>query len=192
MPAAVRSIIDERDGLLAFLEQQRYVLRLTAYGLTDAQARHTPTGSELSISALIKHGTEAERFWIERVAGRPAAWSYEGYMAVFRVQPEETITVLLDRHAEVTAATGPIIAGVDDLGQQVPFPREIEWFPQEDFRSVRWVLLHLIQEIARHAGHADIIRQSLDGARAFSLMAAAEQWPPNPIIVPWQHSSSTD
>jgi hypothetical protein len=52
---------------------------------------------------------------------------------------------------------------------------------------VRWVLLHLIEEIARHAGHADIIRESLDGATAFPLMAAVEGWPPNPWFEPWMH-----
>jgi hypothetical protein len=51
--------------------------------------------------------------------------------------------------------------------------------------SVRWVLLHLIQETARHAGHADIIRESIDGATALPLMAAVEGWPPRRTIRPW-------
>jgi hypothetical protein len=54
---------------------------------------------------------------------------------------------------------------------------------------VRWVLLHLIQETARHAGHADVIRESLDGATAMPLLAAAEGWPATPWLQPWQPPS---
>jgi hypothetical protein len=52
--------------------------------------------------------------------------------------------------------------------------------------NVRWILLHLIQETARHAGHADIIRESVDGATAYPLMAAAEGWPETPWLKPWR------
>lgn len=69
----------------------------------------------------------------------------------------------------------------------VPVPGDVPWFPKgaPDW-TLRWVLLHLVEEAARHAGHADIIRESIDGATAFPLMAAAENWPPSPHIKPWQ------
>lgn len=80
-----------------------------------------------------------------------------------------------------------MVAATPDLGQSVPVPRGVPWFPQDvDAWSVRWVLLHLIQETARHAGYADIIREALDGATAFPLMAAAEGWPVTPWMKPWQ------
>jgi len=62
----------------------------------------------------------------------------------------------------------------------------VPWFPKDvSAWSVRWVLLHLIEETARHAGHADILRESIDGATALPLMAAAEGWPEQPWITPW-------
>ena len=60
------------------------------------------------------------------------------------------------------------------------------WFPDDiDAWTVRWVVLHLITETARHAGHADIVRETIDGASAFPLMAAAEGWPATPWMQPW-------
>ena len=82
------------------------------------------------------------------------------------------------------------VAQIPDLGRPVPVPRDAPWFPQDvDAWSVRWVLLHVIEETARHAGHADIIRESIDGATAFPLMAAAEGWPATQWLQPWTPSS---
>ncbi len=65
------------------------------------------------------------------------------------------------------------------------------WFPDDiDAWTVRWVLLHLIEETARHAGHADMVREAIDGATAFPLMAAAEGWPATPWLQPWQPAAS--
>lgn len=114
------------------------------------------------------------------VQKRTAAVGAEGYGDTFAVTDEDTLEGLLadlDRAAEETEQ---VIAGVGDLGQPVPVP-DAPWFPKDvDAWSVRWVLLHLIEEIARHAGHADIVRESIDGATGFELMAAAEGWPEIP------------
>ena len=79
--------------------------------------------------------------------------------------------------------TDATIIGIADLGQAVALPKGVPWFPDE--ASVRWVLLHLVEETARHAGHADIIRECLDGATSSPLMAAAEGWEPTPWVTPW-------
>ena len=82
----------------------------------------------------------------------------------------------------MAAETEAVIAAIPDLGQPVPVPKDVPWNPPDvDAWSVRWVLLHLIEETARHAGHADIVRESLDGATAFPLLAAAEGWPATPV-----------
>jgi len=67
----------------------------------------------------------------------------------------------------------------------VRVPEGTRWAPPDIEWSLRWVLLHLIHETARHAGHADIIRESIDGATALPLMAAVEQWAPRRTITPW-------
>jgi hypothetical protein len=99
------------------------------------------------------------------------------YAAGFRLEAGETLADALAAYAAVAAETEAIIGAIPDLGQPVPVPKGVPWFPQDvEAWSVRWVLLHLIQETARHAGHADIIRESLDGATMYALMAAAEGW----------------
>jgi uncharacterized damage-inducible protein DinB len=189
MPAQVPPVPDERTGLLAYLAQQRYGLRVAAYGLTDEQARETPTVSALSIGGLIKHVTATEHDWIDVVLQRELEGGDDDYMANFRMEPEESLQSVLDRYEEVAQETERVIAGIPDLGQAVPIPKDVPWFPSDvDAWSVRWVLLHLIEETARHAGHADIIRESIDGASAFPLLAAAEGWPATPWLQPWEPS----
>lgn len=186
MPALVPPVADERDGLLCTLAQQRYVLRLAAYGLTDEQARATPTASTPSVGGLVKHVASAERTWVDRILRRAQQRSVDDYLADFRLGPDETLAGVLDRYAAVAAETEAVVAGIPDLGQPVPVPRDVPWFPSDiEAWSVRWVLLHLIQETARHAGHADIVRESIDGAAALPLMAAAEGWAPTQWIQPW-------
>ena len=72
------------------------------------------------------------------------------------------------------------------LDHPVPVPQGVPWFPDDvEAWSVRWVLLHLIEEIGRHAGHADIVRESIDGATMYELMAGAEGWPATDWMQPW-------
>lgn len=181
MPGTVRPIADERDGLLAFLAQQRDALRIAAHGLTEEQAWATPSASALSIGGLVKHAARCERGWIvgtmmQRDLGEDAHRDWE---AEFRREEGDTLAGWLERYAQVARETEAIVAEIEDLGQPVTVPRDAPWFPQDvEFWSVRWVLFHLIEETARHAGHADIIRESLDGATFYDLMAQAEGWPP--------------
>jgi uncharacterized damage-inducible protein DinB len=176
---------DERDGLLSYLAQMRLVMQLTAYGLTDEQARATPTVSTLSVAGLIKHVTAVERSWIDTVQQREHTGSPDDYAANFRMSPDETLAEILASYDAAAIATDEVIAGFD-LDDPVPVPQGVPWFPADvDAWSVRWVLLHLIQETARHTGHADIVRESIDGATAFPLMAAAEGWQATPWMTPW-------
>jgi uncharacterized damage-inducible protein DinB len=187
MPGTVHPVADEREGLLAYLAQQRYVLRLTALGLSEEQARATPTVSPLSVGGLIKHIDRTERHWMDIILQRQAPFDpTQDWGEGFRLGPDETLEGTLAAYDEAATETVRIIGGVDDLGRAVPVPRDSPWFPSDvDAWSVRWVLLHLITETARHAGHADMVRESIDGATAFPLMAAAEDWPASPWLTPW-------
>jgi len=170
MPGNVPPVDDERAGLLDYLSQQRYVLRLSAFGLSGEQARATPTCSTLSIGGLLKHCAATEDGWIDIVLQRtssPAEERFEDYVANFRLAEDETLADVLERYDAVAARTASVVAGIADLGHPVPVPKGVPWFPSEvDAWSLRWVLLHLIEETARHAGHADITRESVDGATA--------------------------
>ncbi len=93
---------------------------------------------------------------------------------------------MIAAYDEVAAETAQVIAGIDDLGYPVPVP-PAPWNPKDVSEwSVRWVLLHLIEETDRHAGHADIIRQTIDGATFYPLLAASEGWPESPWLTPWR------
>lgn len=191
MPGNVRPVRDERDGLLTFLAGQRYVLRLAAHGLTDEQARLVPSRSALSIGGLLKHVARTERGWMDTVLQREPAGTFEertrAYQEDFHFTEEDTLPAVLADYEQAARETDEVVAGIPDLGQPVPVPKGVPWFPADvEAWSVRWVLLHLIQETARHAGHADIVREHIDGATAFPLMAAAEGWPATPWLKPWQ------
>jgi len=191
MPGQVPPVADERSGLLAYLAQQRDAVRIAAYGLTDEQARATPTASSLSIGGLVKHVAATERGWMDDVLQRQRGGDEAefDYLANFRLGPDETLASVLELYDEVAKETEAIIADTPDLGQPVPVPKDVPWFPDDvEAWSVRWVLLHLIEETARHAGHADIVREAIDGATAYELMAAAEGWEPTPWVQPWKPS----
>lgn len=163
MALFARSVADERDALLTFLAQQRDALRASVLGLTEEQARATPAASSLSLGGLVKHCARGERRWvIAGIAGEqlPGLWPPEDWAADFRMEPDETLAGLLGYYAETAERTEQIVAGIGDLGE----PSAVN-----DEQSVRWVLLTLIKEVARHAGHADIIREALDGRLAGAL-----------------------
>lgn len=189
MPGTPRPTIDERDNLLTWLAQQRDVLKLTALGLTDDEARVAAPPSPLTVGGLIKHTAQTEDYWIKLVNGEKAG-SNEEYADGFTLLGDETLVGVLAYYDDVAATTEKTIAGIDDLGRAVPVPRDSPWFPKDvEAWSVRWVLTHIIQETSRHAGHADMVRERIDGATAYPLMAAAEGWPETEWLKPWKRAA---
>ena len=190
MPGNAPALTDERALLLAYLAQQRDGIRNAAFGLTDDQARQTPTAGTLSIGGLVKHVASTERHWVDiavdQERARARAEQEQDYADGFRLREDETLAGVLAAYAEVAAETEAAFAGVP-LDQPVPVPRGVPWFPADvEAWSVRWVLLHIIEETARHAGHADIVRESIDGATMYELMAGVEGWPETEWLKPWR------
>jgi uncharacterized damage-inducible protein DinB len=192
MPGQAPFHTDEHDLLLGDVRQQREVLRLTAYGLTDEQAREVAAPpSPLCVGGLIKHVTFVEEGWVDVILERPRPGTGEDdYADNFTMRPDETLAEVLDRSIAVGEETERVVRAIPDLGQRVPVPQGVPWYPQDlDAWSVRWVLMHLVAETARHAGHADIIREAVDGGTSFPIMAAAEGWPATPWMQPWAPAS---
>jgi hypothetical protein len=190
MPAQAYPHTDETELILGFLAQQRDGLRYAAYGLTDDQARLTPTAGTLSVGGLVKHVTEMEQSWMDTTLQRErpdaVADQETGYEDGFRLLAHESLQGALDDLAAAAVETEAIVRQIGDLDHLVPVPRGVPWFPQDlDHWTLRWVLLHLIEEIARHAGHADIVRESIDGATMYALQAGAEGWPATEWLQPW-------
>ncbi|MER8233369.1 DinB family protein [Streptomyces sp. NPDC094049] len=166
---------DERGALLNFIEAQRAAIRRAAHGLTEEQAASRPSASELSLSGLLKHVAEVELNWLRLAQERPneRQRTQETWGDAFRLVEDETIPAVLGFWAGVAKETEEFVRSVPSLDDTFPLPKA-PWFPEDGRVSVRWMLLHLVQEGARHAGHADIVRESLDGRTSFELIAAEQ------------------
>jgi uncharacterized damage-inducible protein DinB len=171
---ATRNADPERADLLAMLAKGRHFLRFTTRDLTDEQAGERPTASELCLGGLIKHVAAVEDNWARFITDGPSPGADFSAMTPedfakradqFRLLPGETLQGVLDDYAEVAARTDEIVRTVPDLGMSHPLPKA-PWYPPGEEWSARHVLMHIIAETAQHAGHADIIRESLDGAKS--------------------------
>ncbi|HET6260145.1 MAG TPA: DinB family protein [Pseudonocardia sp.] len=170
------TVTGERADLLQTLAQHRYFLRHTVQGLTDEQARQRTTASELCLGGLIKHLTDVERKWVDFILEGPSAMGggWEGgvppqevidsWPANFRLLPEETLAGALAEYEAVARRTDELVSTLPDLDASHPLP-EAPWFEKGARWSHRRVLLHIMAETAQHAGHADIIRESMDGQK---------------------------
>ncbi len=160
----------ERTDFLESLTLHRMFLRQTVRDLDDEQVRRRTTISELTLASIIKHVTYMEEMWtrfiVEGTGAIPAfdESTSETWTEQWRVADDVTLTQLLDDYAATNAHTDHLIRTLSDLDVSHPLP-SAPWFQPGAAWSARRVLLHLIAETAQHAGHADIIRESLDGAK---------------------------
>jgi uncharacterized damage-inducible protein DinB len=160
------TVTGERGDLLASLAERRYFLRFTVRDLTDDQARQRTTASALSLGGLIKHVAATERQWVSFILEGPSAMgaNQAEWAGGFAMAEGETLAGVLDSYEQVARRTDELVAALPDLDAAHPLP-EAPWFEPGARWSARRALLHVIAETAHHAGHADIIRESLDGAK---------------------------
>jgi uncharacterized damage-inducible protein DinB len=160
----------ERADLLQALDAHRRFLRQTVEGLSDDLVTIRSTVSELTLGGLIKHVALVEEGWARLIVKGPTAIGAmdEAAMAAhadgFRVAEGETLAGLLERYAEVAASTDELVRTLPSLDASHPLP-EAPWFPAGTRWSARRVLLHILAETSQHAGHADLLRESIDGAK---------------------------
>jgi uncharacterized damage-inducible protein DinB len=194
MPALASPVADERSALREYLAYHQSAFFAVSYGLTDEQARSCPTVSELSIGGLIKHAAGMQRTWMARVAAAPNAPPRDprpfdqvakDFADQHTMRADETLDGLLETLKAENAKSLHLVETAD-LDAEVPVPHDIPWFPRGiKSWSVRWVILHVINELTRHSGHADIIRESIDGANMYELLAALEGWSIDGWVQPW-------
>src|SRR5687767_9957606 len=156
MPGNPPPAADERGSLIEFLRFNQNAFFAVAHGLTDEQARSTPSASALSIGGLIKHATGVQKGWMDRVTAapdfpppdeRPMEELMAEYADQYVMRDDETLEQLLDGLRAQNADTLRIFAEAD-LDTPVPVPHDVPWFPQDvDYWSVRWVAMHLLEEL---------------------------------------------
>jgi uncharacterized damage-inducible protein DinB len=168
------NLTGERADLLASLAKARHFLRFTTRDITEEQARQRTTVSELTLGGLIKHVTAVERNWQQFIVHGPSVApdftnlseeDYANWANGFRLVDGETLAWALAEYEDVAKQTDELVATLPDLDASHELP-PAPWNPPGERRSARRTLLHIAAETAQHAGHADIIRESLDGQKS--------------------------
>jgi uncharacterized damage-inducible protein DinB len=165
--------MSERDDFLSTLRKHRGFLLQTTDGVSEEQARTRSTVSELTLASILKHVADVEEGWVDFGLGvegalggdfDPAAFGSGDYVDTrFQLQDDDTLDSLRARYTDVAAHTDSLLASVD-LDASRPLPKA-PWFEPGASWTWRRVLLHIVAETAQHAGHADIIREAIDGAK---------------------------
>jgi uncharacterized damage-inducible protein DinB len=151
---------DEKDSLYLALDRHRDAVLWKLEGLDDEQLRRPMTPSGTNLLGLVKHLGGAELLWFREAFGRdmgPLPFDFEAdETSDMRVEPHESTADVLEFYGRARAAADRTIEELelDHLGKA--------WFG--DAVSLRWVLIHMTTEVARHAGHMDILRELIDGA----------------------------
>ncbi|ASK65923.1 hypothetical protein CFK39_08880 [Brachybacterium avium] len=188
MPFLTAETTDERDSLATFAQQQIEQIATTLHGLDREQLAQIPSASGMSLGALARHVLLV----VERASGTitaapeappaparaPQQLQAEGTIAPDALRAEDTADSL---STELHRAGKELAAAIHAAAPETrgPVPGQ-PWFEGRQTWTMRWYALHLIEENARHAGHADILRESLDGKGAYELNAlvAGQTWPP--------------
>lgn len=173
-----RNLSRERRDLLEVLETHRDFLRQTARGLSDDDARRRSTVSALTVGGIIKHVAQVEQAWAQFMAGggHPMSavdidWSnpdpalFAQYEEGMMLLPDESLAGVLAEYERVAAATDDLVRTLPDLDAEYPLP-DAPWFEAGASWSVRRAVTHVVAETAQHAGHADIIREAIDGQKS--------------------------
>jgi uncharacterized damage-inducible protein DinB len=155
MPVPFQAVPDEKTGLGLFLDEQRRAILGKLDDLTDDQARTRSTVSDFCLLTLVKHVAFVERRWMQLEVARrdvPGLWPPPDDREL-RLEPGDDLTSIRRLYEDVIAENQAILTAVDDLDEPSPTTG----------LNRRWVLLHLLEELARHAGHADVLREAIDG-----------------------------
>lgn len=187
---------DEITGLVNYVDQQLVAIRAAAFGLTEEQARATPCRSALSIGGIIKHAAygmrgSLKRLTTEAVEESISAEAYAAFADSFAVRDDETVAGTIEDFDEVRDPFLAAVAATDPAAGTTAPPAP--WHGIDEARPIRarYYLVHLIEEYARHAGHADIIREQIDGVAVPALVLTLAGAPANDFFQPYRPAPGT-
>lgn len=180
------SIDDERTTLRNYLEVQLQAIRDASHGLTEEQARSTPLKSQLNLAGLMKH---AAWCMVGAMVGAglmdEPALDLDDFEGSFTLETDRSLDQMRELYDDITRQYLTMIEGLD-MDRAMPVP-PMPWYGLDEpaEAAMRYLVVHHIEEFARHAGHADIIREEIDGAKAAELDAAVAGRPANDYVTPW-------
>ncbi|MFD1938326.1 DinB family protein [Nonomuraea mangrovi] len=142
----------ETEILRGFLDYLRTSIAAKVEGAPEPQVRTAAVPSGTNLLGLLDHLTFVERSMF--LGDDVTDWQ-----ATFQAAPEDSVSAVVARYRETVTLANAVLDGCTDLGAPVPRSR-----PERPAPSIRWALTHMIEETGRHAGHADIVRELIDGA----------------------------
>ncbi|MBN0973443.1 MULTISPECIES: DinB family protein [unclassified Gordonia (in: high G+C Gram-positive bacteria)] len=170
-------VTGEKRDLLILLQDQRNMLKITARNLSDDDARKQSTVSTLTIGALIKHLAHGEENAARVITERDenAEFDMSQAMTEYEMIGDETLAGWLTAYDRGAAEFDRVIADAESLDELIPQPTA-PWQPEREWLSIRAMIIHLIRETAHHCGHADIIREALDGQTTMGAISEGQEW----------------
>ena len=173
----ITDVTGEKRELLTILTDQRNLFRVTVRNLTEEQARARTTVSELTLGGLVKHLATGDRGTSKVITERDenAALDMAKLAHNYELLPEETLDGWLTELDAAAEAFDAVIVSVDSLDELIPQPTA-PWAPEREWSTVRTMLLNKIREYAHHSGHADIIREALDGQTTMAAISEGQAW----------------
>lgn len=170
-------VTGEKRDLLILLQDQRNMLKITARNLSDDDARKQSTVSTLTIGALIKHLAHGEENAARVITERDenAEFDMSQAMTEYEMIGDETLAGWLTAYDRGAAEFDRVIADAESLDELIPQPTA-PWQAEREWLSIRAMIIHLIRETAHHCGHADIIREALDGQTTMGAISEGQEW----------------
>lgn len=170
-------VTGEKADLLTLLADQRALFRVALRNITEEQARTRTTVSELTLGGLLKHLAWGERWGAQILRERDenASLDLASLAHAYELLPEETLDGWLSEYDFGADEFDTLIASADDLDELIPQPTA-PWAPEREWNSVRTMALNKLRETAHHCGHADIIREALDGQSTMAAISEGQSW----------------
>ena len=187
---------DEATGLAGYVDQQLAAIRAAVYGLTEEQASARPCRSALSIIGIIKHTADGMRSVVRTLEADMnvdpfTADSVARYMSGFALVEGETVQDVLAEFDDARVDYLAAIRAADPDAETVSPPAPWAGRPESRPMRLRYYLVHQVEEMARHAGHADIIREQIDGLAVPTLQLTREGAAANAFFQPYVPAAGT-
>ncbi|OYO23126.1 hypothetical protein CGZ93_06605 [Enemella dayhoffiae] len=185
------ALLDESQAITGYIDEMLDGIRNSAHGLTEEQGRSRPCRSGLSITGIIKHATWVMRQQLpaDQDEGSDAEPGFAAraaeFMGSFTPAENETLARLLAAFDQIRPGYLTAIRAMDPAAEVTVGPKPWDDQPEPVQATQRMLLVHHVDEFARHAGHADIIREQIDGAQAMPLLFAVQGRAGNAFIKPW-------